>query len=538
MIFSPIKRQFPRPFGVAYLQQLANGINANKGKENCGQCALRFDAHLAIGKNLNLGPVSTLNANMQFKYVVKHNQQIEYWTADSRMLLRTGKTPTDNIGLSATLPDEQRFGTKNDEHPTHRLLFQMSSKAQIINTLKQLPRRSKDQTSYGFILLKNNSQDPNRMCHILNYFVDNDDQVYFIDTQKEHHLRQIYQNLDHLQNTAIFYRASVPPEGIQNDAKQEESAQFIQKYKAQEYFSHLYSKCSHTDAKSEDFVKLGDAYFQGTGTIKNDHLSYKCYKRAIEKENLNAIAWLRLGHCHKNGRGIARNDNNAFNCYQRASNADNKLAHAWLNLGLCYRKGAGTAPNQPLAFQCFKTAIAIDPNIALAWLGAGYCYLKGTGVAVSSKDAFEHLYKATKLDHRLADAWLGLGQCYRDGFGTKANPTLAFDCFTKCTQLDPKKISAWKNLAQCYQQGIGTKKDPIKAKEALDTARGLELDYIFSRPSQPAQQHPVQVQEIQPKVVPLILSKAPQKEQPLRRSLRIANINTSLPFKHLSNIKL
>lgn len=88
-------------------------------------------------------------------------------------------------------------------------LFRAETGVPLSEQLKHCLRRRKDVSAYGFIFLshKNNTG----IGHVINYFVDSDNEVYFIDAQlgevlDSNSLKRYHKD--------IFYLPSYPPEGF------------------------------------------------------------------------------------------------------------------------------------------------------------------------------------------------------------------------------------------------------------------------------------------------------------------------------------
>lgn len=206
MIIGPSK-----PETLAFLRALAKGINAKRGTINCAHCALRFDEHMAAGENLALGAVPKENANFDFYPFIKKGKITKTFTQDQRMLDRTTSRPKDYriiIDIDNQSGETLEIDLTTGSQPQDRVYFFSASEENIIQALQALPRREKDGTAYGFITLTHHDKNNG---HILNYFVDNDNQVYFIDAQHS----TISRTLDltgYLPE--IFYRPSIPTDGI------------------------------------------------------------------------------------------------------------------------------------------------------------------------------------------------------------------------------------------------------------------------------------------------------------------------------------
>lgn len=197
---------------LVYLQELTKGIYVS-GTDNCVYCALRVDEYIARGKNLRLGAVSTEDAGLVFRTFIDEKIRSAF-TRDQRIIART-RAPSKNYCV--TIDVDKQPGTTGvltiGSQPQNRVDFFPESKENLIQALQALPRRKKDGTAYGFILLMH--KETKDLSHMLNYFVNCANQVFFIDVQESTLAKKITTELDLSDFPSyIFYRPSIPPEGI------------------------------------------------------------------------------------------------------------------------------------------------------------------------------------------------------------------------------------------------------------------------------------------------------------------------------------
>ncbi|MBI2792905.1 MAG: hypothetical protein HYX61_13225 [Gammaproteobacteria bacterium] len=323
-----------------FLLALVDGINDYHGTVNCGHCALRLDDHISHGANLRLGPVPYESAGIQTHALIKTGRITRSSTYDTRLLDKCSKEPAD-FRVVFDLNDKEikyeiDLTVKKDE--TGQLRFIAAGVDNIKERLKALPRRQKDESAYGFIVLTHESQ--NEIGHIINFYVDKDNEVYFIDAQHQIKELQVSQQLN-LQGfrPEIFYIASIPPEGykvkIENEAKRKIKKEKPIKAKNmlhpnlsilppvtaernEDKFHRLFALSQTNSATAQDWNELGHCYENGIGTMANMTLAFNCYKKVTELDPENIEGWKTLGSCYFAPMGTLKSEERAEECYTKA----------------------------------------------------------------------------------------------------------------------------------------------------------------------------------------------------------------------------
>jgi hypothetical protein len=197
----------------SYLRSLAEGINANNGTQNCVHCAFRLDEHIAAGMNLSKGAVPKEKAGLYFNPLFKEGKIIRSTSKDERLSNKAAPRAGYLEICDLNDPDHKwlidtTVSLNNDEI---RLL--KVTRENLKSILIDLPRRDKDGTAYGLIVLT--SKKDVSIGHMLNFYVTEKNEVYFIDSQVHNIKVQIRQDLN-LTNfrDEIFYLPSHPPEGL------------------------------------------------------------------------------------------------------------------------------------------------------------------------------------------------------------------------------------------------------------------------------------------------------------------------------------
>ncbi|WP_448589692.1 protein kinase domain-containing protein [Thermodesulfobium sp.] len=91
--------------------------------------------------------------------------------------------------------------------------------------------------------------------------------------------------------------------------------------------------------------ELGSKYFLGFGVVRNFDIAFRCFKKASEKGNADAMYHLGLMYLH--GQGTSQDDKMAFKYFREASEKGN--ADAMYRLGWMYEYGRGTSQDDKMA---------------------------------------------------------------------------------------------------------------------------------------------------------------------------------------------
>jgi TPR repeat protein len=208
------------------LKLLMYGINANNGIINCGHVALRLDDYLHAGRNLGLPPVPTVSASMRVavsKEIDKERPEIavslkKCFTENIPLLLRCAPLNDDSSNSTLIdLTDDKKtiiylncFSPTMESQLNPRIYLKKASIINIHKKLQQLPRSKTTHTAQGFIIFiwKNRN-----VGHISNFFVDEEDHVFFLDAQNPDLQVRYLPSIEGYW-PEIFYLQSIPPEGL------------------------------------------------------------------------------------------------------------------------------------------------------------------------------------------------------------------------------------------------------------------------------------------------------------------------------------
>lgn len=130
---------------------------------------------------------------------------------------------------------------------------------------------------------------------------------------------------------------------------------------------NMLSRASAGDVNAE--FRLGEAYRQGAGIVKNIPQAIKWYGRAAEKGHTGAQ--YKLGLIYETGEGVKKSMVRAAEWY-RLSASLGKLPEAQFALGLLYFHGRGVQQDYVEAFNLYKKAAEQGHHVAQHVLGAMY----------------------------------------------------------------------------------------------------------------------------------------------------------------------
>jgi len=227
--------------------------NGNGGKPNCAHVALRMDEILRDGPKANMPPISTANGNMHYQVRFSPSGEILKLEGDDPRLLERVLKERTQCPEVEDFTDERRVMFEIDVMPlatqknASKLRLMKATHSNIIQQLQCLPRRKKDGSAHGFIILTYegfpNIPKPN--CHICNFFVDYDNTVYILDAQSQDERRWVRTTVPKTgYRDEVFFINSVPPEGfiprVKTEVKIKE--ELIQTVPAVENFHNLIKK--------------------------------------------------------------------------------------------------------------------------------------------------------------------------------------------------------------------------------------------------------------------------------------------------------
>ncbi len=500
---------------VEQLTELMTPINANKGSNNCGHVALRLNSYLADldglalkkqqGISFNIPPIPTSNADQLFHFHYPSKTRIESMTTNNSALVT--RCTFDKVKISELIDLTQDVGRNAiqmeiiEETENKSLTLKHATTDTIVAELRALRRRASDNTAFGFLVL---ARPISFQLHIINFFVDKDNQVYFLDAQPDPVYVKDVLLSGYIKD--IFYASSVPAPILTNNPStasigrqdspintkiKQEDMMFeppsLEKIREDIKPSSESSILSATEKVAKDWfdlalttteikqrveyvqksaalgyakaqAELGSCYAKGLGVPKDPVKAFQNYDLSAKQNH--ALGQFGLGECYRLGIGVAVDPVKAFQNYDLSAKQNH--AGGYCGLGKCYRHGIGVAVDPVKAFQNYD--LLAKQNHALGQFGLGECYRFGIGVAVDPVKAFQNYELSAKQKH--AGGYCGLGKCYRHGIGVSVDPVKAFENYD---------LSAKQNLAEgqyglgeCYRFGIGVAVDPVKAFQNYD----------------------------------------------------------------------
>ena len=194
---------------------------------------------------------------------------------------------------------------------------------------------------------------------------------------------------------------------------------------------------------AENYVKMGDSYYNGDGVDQNYEKAVEYYTKAAKLNDAYAI--MMLGECYYNGYGVEADYSTAAEFYAKASELGNK--EAMCALGVCYSYGNGVSVDFEKAFALFTESAELGNDIAMCNLGL--CYINGHGTKQNKQKAFELFKKAADLGH--SDAMVATGNCYIYGEGVQQNTSEGISYYQRAAKLDNPR--AMVSLGSSYYNG-------------------------------------------------------------------------------------
>ncbi len=199
--------------------------------------------------------------------------------------------------------------------------------------------------------------------------------------------------------------------------------------------------------------RLGAMYEKGRGLSRDYSRAAKCYRKAAEQGNLNAMC--ALGSAYANGRGVAKDEADAVKWYRMSSEEgcpDGTCSLAW-----CYADGQGIAKDEGEAVRLFHKAT--DAGDAWGIVCLGNMYSDGRGVKKDDAEALRLFRKAAQAGER--SGICNVGWAYAKGRGVPQDQAEAVKWYRKAA--DAGYPEAMINLGLSYANGEGVPKDPAEA---------------------------------------------------------------------------
>jgi hypothetical protein len=315
-----------------------------------------------------------------------------------------------------------------------------------------LPRRKKDGSAYGFIILTH--KDNYQRGHIMNYFVDNLNNVYFIDAQEQTLDKQIRPKLDLKgYRTEIFYLPSQPPEGykIKNEKSKTETVVTLSRESNEKAeFNKLLTATKVKTPTIKDLVELALCYTFEIGIERNLNNAIGFLKEALAINDKHAPAWLLIGGCYELQSDLTQ----ARSAYEHATLADKDYIPGWVALGKSYQMSKD--PHElNKAKDYFEIATKINKKINLTEYSSAYLLQFHARENILALHLLAQVYKNEKAFafscYQLAAE---IGVQFVEQYG-QINHLILINTIRQ----------AWKYLSDCYRSGYGTTPDAQKAIE-------------------------------------------------------------------------
>ncbi len=142
-------------------------------------------------------------------------------------------------------------------------------------------------------------------------------------------------------------------------------------------FQYLYRAALQGKSSGRSERILGEAFFQGNGTLKNYSEAIHWY--SLSAEHGNSEARNTLGYLYFTGRGVERDEEKGANYFLQAAN--NNFPQAQFNVGIMYSTGSGVGK--------------IDLVAAYGWMNIAAA--NGYRPAVAARDYLEKLLTGKEL---------------------------------------------------------------------------------------------------------------------------------------------
>lgn len=166
--------------------------------------------------------------------------------------------------------------------------------------------------------------------------------------------------------------------------------------------------------------KLGDLYME-----KNlEELNISDLISMANEGNADAID--ELGVRYSNAVGVEKDEKKAFELFKKAS--EKNCINAKHNLAICYCDGIGTEQDETLAFNILKE-LAEKYNHAKSYYYLGDFYFWGGPVEIDYKKSFYYYNEALKINPKYLKAKFAIAYAYYAGKGIEQNFEVAFSMF-------------------------------------------------------------------------------------------------------------
>lgn len=211
-----------------YFAAITKNINSKRGTENCVYCAFRVNEYLSNGFKRDQPPVVTRWAKLythptfsvkKLQDTIANKQEeelIRSFCYDKRLLKKCVEYSRDDIIEDISDDDKVIIEIRESDHnkPEKYIKFLKANREDLFEKLKHSPRRAKDGSAYGFVILT--WPNDNTMAHIINYFVTPNNELFFLDGQPKRLEKRVTTDIKFMEDyrSEIFYIPAKPPEGF------------------------------------------------------------------------------------------------------------------------------------------------------------------------------------------------------------------------------------------------------------------------------------------------------------------------------------
>ncbi len=194
----------------------------------------------------------------------------------------------------------------------------------------------------------------------------------------------------------------------------------------------------------------------------------KIYRKAIELDPGNALAWQRLGYLLNDFKRYGE----AEEAYQMAIKIDPENARSWFGLGaLLHLKLARFEE----AGKAYRRAVELDPGTAYYWVSLAVLLHTALFRLGDAEFAYK---KAIELDSEMGFTWFGFGALLKE---YPERYVEAESAYKKAIELDPNELLPVAALARLYvaQKNMEAANNTYRQIIALDVAKkkGDDIDF-------------------------------------------------------------
>lgn len=495
------------------LLSLMNGINPKGNADNCGHIVLRLDEHFRAGKNLGLGPVPKTSAEIYTYPTLKEDSNGKLYicrstTQDARLIARCKTNSPIKASLDLTMNDDEPIEVDlsatisqapESKDPVELALIK-SNPFTIIEDLRSL-RRCKNNTAFGFLIFT--EVNTSQKGHLINFYVNEHNQVFFLDAQEKSKKNWIRSEpyMDGYESE-IFFLQSVPDDGflqkherslslrtnslstssmsapLQFSFPEEKGAYSTHRLNAMSKCERIslieLAKCHRTDTLSpSEYHSIAElrwaaSWFLGNSPIKDNI-----------KLSLNWLEWNIENTQHSKSRllyyAINRKASKSVTVLSGILPSDSYYDMGQAELGMIYYKST----NFKSAFESFEHAVNANPHYEYGQIGLAACYYLGQGVTQNSEKALDGFLAYIAARRHSSQHSRTISSMYH----TNVNMlhTLLITCLTDFEKTSHRrKDDIHDALGYCYINGLGVKKNLDQACHHYQKALSINPNHAFS----------------------------------------------------------